>query len=119
GVFTRASSERDEADYIPPGATWIKDAVTSFDPDNNAVNTQASGRVAYDYLVVAMGIQIDWHKIEGLAESLGKDGVCTNYSYDYVDSTAENIKGFEGGTAIFTMPLGPIKCAGAPQKIMW
>jgi sulfide:quinone oxidoreductase len=75
--------------------------------------------VQYEYLVVAPGIQIDWGKIKGLTEALGHDGVCTNYSYEYVDKTWEFIRDFKGGNAIFTQPSTPIKCGGAPQKIAY
>ena len=33
--------------------------------------------------------------------------------------TWETIKQFQGGTAIFTVPETPIKCGGAPQKVMY
>ncbi|MEX1369330.1 MAG: FAD/NAD(P)-binding oxidoreductase [Nannocystaceae bacterium] len=119
GVFPKEHSERNEADLIPAGATWIRDAVARFDPRNNAVTTRKGETITYDYLVVAAGIQLDWDEVEGLRESLGKDGVCSNYSYDTVDSTWDEIRRFKGGTAIFTFPATPIKCAGAPQKIMY
>lgn len=121
GVFPKEISERDEADFIPPGATWIQDAVASFDPDNNALTTRGGDTITYDFLVVAAGIQIDWDKIPGLKESVGKPGtgVCSNYSYRTVESTWENIRNFKGGTAIFTQPDTPIKCGGAPQKICY
>ena len=121
GVFPREVSERNEADYIPPGATWIRDHVASFDPDNNKVMLANGGEVEYDYLVVTAGIQIDWEKIPGLAESVGKPGtgVCSNYAYETVESTWENIKSLKSGTAIFTQPDTPIKCGGAPQKICY
>lgn len=119
GVFPKEVSEREEADYIPPGATWIRDRVARFDPDQNAVITSAGERYTYDVLVVAAGIQLDWGKIEGLPDALGKDGVCSNYSYQTVDSTWRFLRDFRGGKAVFTFPSTPIKCAGAPQKIMW
>ena len=68
---------------------------------------------------MAPGIQINWDGIKGLTDSLGKDGVCSNYSYDYVDKTWEFIKSFKGGNAVFTHPATPIKCGGAPQKIAY
>ena len=68
GVFDRSISERNEADFIPPGATWIKDKVDSFDPDNNSLTLSNGEKVTYDVLVVAAGIQIDWDKIKGLKE---------------------------------------------------
>jgi sulfide:quinone oxidoreductase len=119
GVFPREESERDEADFVPDGVTWIKDRVASFDPANNAVVLQSGRTLTYDWLVVTMGIQLDWHKIDGLAGNVGKNGLCSNYSYDTVSYTWEAIKAFKGGKAIFTFPNTPIKCAGAPQKIMW
>ena len=121
GVFPREVSERDEADFIPPGATWIQNRVASFDPGNNKVVLENGDEVGYEYMVVAAGIQIDWDKIPGLKESVGKPGtgVCSNYSYETVSSTWANIQNTKGGTAIFTQPSTPIKCGGAPQKICY
>ncbi len=120
GVFPKEESERNEADYIPAGTTWIKEFVESFDPDQNAILTKAGNKITYDVLIVAAGIQIDWDKIPGLKESIGKPGtgVCSNYSYETVESTWENIQALkEGDTAIFTHPSTPVKCGGAPIKI--
>ena len=121
GVFPREESERSQADYIPAGATWIKEYVASFNPDNNAITLQNGDRLTYDVLVVTAGIQIDWDRIPGLKESVGKpgSGVCSNYSYDTVESTYQNIQKLKGGTAIFTHPATPIKCGGAPIKITY
>jgi len=121
GVFPKEVSERKEADYIPPGAAWIKDAVASFDPDNNALTLTSGATHTYDVLVVASGIQINWDGVEGLKESIGKPGtgVCSNYSYETVDSTWENIRALKKGTALFTHPSTPIKCGGAPLKITY
>ena len=60
-----------------------------------------------------------WHKVDGLPAALGKDGVCSNYAYQYVDSTWQFLRGMREGRAIFTNPNTPVKCGGAPQKIMW
>lgn len=119
GIVDREWSVRPMAGLIPNGAAWIQDAVTGFDPDRNCLSTRDGREIGYDYMVVAPGLQIDWHKIKGLPEALGKNGVCSNYSYDTVASTWENIKNFKGGNAVFSFPPPPIKCAGAPQKIMY
>ena len=119
GVFKKEKSARPESSVIPKGVTWIQDAVTDLRPDENAVVTASGKRVEYEFLVMAPGIQINWGAIPGLVESLGKDGVCSNYSYDTVDKTWEFISTFKGGTAVFTQPSTPIKCAGAPQKIAY
>ena len=110
---------REEKDVIPRGAKWIQDRVTTFDPDRNILTLARDRQIKYDYLVLCPGIQIDWHLIKGLTEALGKNGVTSNYSKDYAPYTWETIKNFQGGTAIFTYPNTPIKCAGAPQKVMY
>ncbi|MET0386414.1 MAG: FAD/NAD(P)-binding oxidoreductase [Polyangiales bacterium] len=119
GVCAKETSVRAEADFIPDGVTWIRDAVTEIDPHRHVVLTRGGARVTYEHLVVAAGIQLDWNKIKGLEGNLGRDGVCSNYSYDLVDSTWRTLRGLKGGNAIFTFPSTPIKCAGAPQKIMY
>jgi sulfide:quinone oxidoreductase len=65
------------------------------------------------------GIQLDWAKIPGLSDTLGRDGVSSNYTYETAPKTWEFIRALRSGTAIFGMPSGPIKCAGAPQKIAY
>lgn len=119
GVFSRGVSAKPEADYIPDEATWLQDKVTDFDPVAKTVTTEGGSVVGYEQLVVAPGIQLDWSKIDGLDDHLGTGGVCSNYSYESVESTWRFLKDFSGGNAIFTFPKGAIKCAGAPQKIMY
>jgi len=46
-------------------------------------------------------------------------GVGSNYSHLYAEKTFQEISKFKGGNALFTLPNTPIKCAGAPQKIMY
>ncbi len=119
GVFPKEASEREEADFIPPGATWVRDAVAEFLPEEDRVLTRDGRSIRYEYMVVAPGIQIDWGRIKGLEESIGRGGVCSNYDYRHVEYTWECLRNFEGGNAVFTMPGTPIKCGGAPQKIMY
>lgn len=119
GAAKKEDTERDLASLIPEGVQLIQDAATRFVPEENRVETKTGSQFTYDYLVVAAGLQIDWAKVKGLQQAIGKDGVCSNYSYETVDSTWESIRNFKGGTAIFTHPNSPVKCGGAPQKIMY
>lgn len=119
GCAKRETSERTEASVMPKGVTWIKDAASAFDPDNNAVETENGKVIGYDVLVVCPGIQLDWDKIPGVTETLGRNGVSSNYTYDLAPKTWEFIRNTTSGSAVFTMPSGPIKCAGAPQKIAY
>ena len=119
GVFDKKVTERSEASVMPTRAKWIRDGVSEFHPDENYLLTRDGTKITYEWLVVTAGIQINWDQIPGLKESIGHDGVCSNYSFEYVDSTWENIRNFKGGTALFTQPSGAVKCGGAPQKIMY
>ncbi|MYL55488.1 pyridine nucleotide-disulfide oxidoreductase [Pontibacillus yanchengensis] len=119
GVSDKEETEREMQSVMPEGVDWIQDAVETFDPDNNAILTAMGQTYTYDYMVVGAGIQINWDGIKGLKETLGKNGVCSNYSFEHVDYTWETIRNVKGGNAIFTHPNSPIKCGGAPQKIMY
>lgn len=119
GIFDIRKTVRNEKDYIPKGTTWVKDAVVTFEPEMNKVVCKSGTSYEYDALVVCPGIQLNWNDIKGFRETLGKHEVSSNYSFDTAPYTWELIKNFKGGTAVFTNPMGPVKCGGAPHKIMY
>ena len=119
GTFNLESTRRPEKSVMPSGTTWIKDRVTAVKSVDNALELASGEILSYQYLVMCPGIQIDYHKVSGLKESLGKNGVCCNYEYDSCSYTWEVLKNLKGGVALFTNPNTPIKCGGAPQKIMY
>ncbi|KAA0146840.1 hypothetical protein FNF29_07816 [Cafeteria roenbergensis] len=108
------------ASVMPDGAKWVKAAFEGVDPDANKVTLSDGRTVSYDFLVVAAGIDSKWDAIKGLPEALAaNNGVSSNYSPTSVENTWKNIQALERGDALFTFPSTPIKCAGAPQKIMY
>ncbi len=119
GRASAGESARSEAAVMPPGATWIRAAVMEIDPDTQRVELSSGEPVSYDFLVVCPGIALDWDRLPGAAETLGQGGVSSNYQFDLAPKTWEFVKGMRSGTAVFSMPSGPIKCAGAPQKIAY
>ena len=120
GSFDINKTRRSEASVIPKGATWIKDAVVEFQPTQNTVTTTSGNSYGYDYLVVAPGIQLNWHHVLGLPETMGKNYVTSNYSFGLAPYTFECIKAMKPGmVAIFTSPSTTLKCGGAPQKITY
>ena len=120
GVVPKEQSRRRQADVTPRKAQWIREAAAGFDPANNRVLLAGGGQVGYDFLVVAPGLQLNWTQVSGLAaDMIGKDGICSNYLYEGCEGTWRTLQEFQGGTAVFTMPPPPIKCAGAPQKIAY
>ena len=117
GTFDYKKTERNMGDLIPQGAKWIQQAVQSIDADNNKVTLDDGTDLDYDYLVACPGVKYDYDAVEGLADTIDKNGVCSNYTDP--EYTWKVLQEFKGGTAIFTQPATPIKCGGAPQKIMY
>lgn len=109
---------RDKKEVMPKQVHWIKEFVDKFNPNDNSLTTREGTTVKYKYLILCPGCQLDLHRIKGLKETLGKNGVTSNYAglgaYSW-----ELIDNFKGGTAIFTYPDTPIKCGGAAQKVMY
>ncbi|HYK44027.1 MAG TPA: FAD/NAD(P)-binding oxidoreductase [Parafilimonas sp.] len=119
GVFNILKTVRKESDVMPKGVTWIKKRVAGFDAEHNKVLLDGNDELQYEYLIVAPGIQLNWNEIKGLEETLGKNNVCSNYSYQTAPYTFQCLKNFKGGKAIFHSPNTPVKCGGAPHKIMY
>jgi sulfide:quinone oxidoreductase len=119
GQAKASTTARPEASVMPAEATWIKNAASTVDPSTNTVTCVDDATYEYDVLVVCPGIQLDWNRTEGLEETLGRNGVSSNYRFDLAPRMWEFIRNTRSGTAVFAMPSGPIKCAGAPQKIAY
>lgn len=116
GVFSLADTGRSMASVMPRGVTWLKAQAVGFDPENNEVALGDGRRVGYDLLVVATGNRLAWEEVDGLEETLGQNGVTSNYRYDLSPYTWRLVQETREGRALFTQPPMPIKCAGAPQK---
>ena len=119
GVFKAPSTARTLASTIPRGVRWIKARVQSFDPSSQLVTLDDGRSISYEQLVVCPGLKLDWAAIDGLSETLGRNGVTSNYRYDLAPYTWELVQNLKQGRALFTQPPMPIKCAGAPQKALY
>lgn len=119
GIFEPEDTSRTMGSLIPKGVSWIKSAVAAFEPENNAVILDGCRVVKYKRMIVCPGLKLEWNKVEGLVDTLGQNGVTSNYRYDLAPYTWDLVHGMKEGRAIFTQPPMPIKCAGAPQKAMY
>lgn len=120
GLKNNFQSAKPIAKVMPRGVRHIQDAAEGFDPDSNIVRTKDGKELKYDYLIVATGIQHHFDHVEGLKETIGKNGVISIYDYNLSQNAQEVIKNTKSGNLIFTQHAdSPIKCGGAPQKIMW
>ncbi len=116
GVVSVESSRRCQADLVPRGVAWVRDAAVELDPENRVVLTAAGARVRYDVLVLCPGLELAFDAVPGLAEAMATPFAATNYIAELAPKTDQLVRGFRGGRALFCAPGSPIKCPGAPQK---
>jgi sulfide:quinone oxidoreductase len=133
GIWKTSDIQEKTADYMPSGVKWVKDKVAEYDAEGNSVKTEKGQTIKYDYLVIATGIEYAYERIEGLTtDKLGKDGTTSLYWNNLDNGTVEGcedtwkeLQAFaeksKSGKVVglFTHPNTPIKCGGAPKKIMY
>lgn len=113
--------QRPQSAVIPQGVQHYPLRVSAFDPSSNSVQTAEGLDVTYDYLVVAPGLETNFAGVSGLSEALAdpEAKVSSIYSGPTAEKAWRDIQALKRGRAIFTQPAGAIKCAGAPQKVLW
>ena len=141
GLWSKADITYNRDEYLPSGVTLIKESAKEFHPKENYVVTDKGTKVEYDVLVVAAGLKLNYGAIKGLEEAgevyssgdnaklvqvLKSKGVSSIYTADTAVTCAADIKKFVADAksgkkvkGVFTHPNTPIKCGGAPKKIMY
>lgn len=121
GVFKAREVVKPNASLIPSKVKWLQDSVTELEPDANALHTVNNGRLAYDFLVLVPGGQMNFDRVEGVSrESLGEHNVHCIYDYNGAarcHEALEKMRQGDGGRMVFTDTYTKIKCGGAPKKI--
>ena len=120
GVYQPDDVWKNQADCMPSGIKWVKDAVVAVDPVMNQVTTQSNGKIPYDFLVLTPGLQINWNRVEGITrETLGQGDAHCIYDFEGAQKTWKGIQAFaqKGGRGIYTDTYTKHKCGGAPKKI--
>ena len=119
GLFNIKKTRKPMRTVIPTGVEWYKARVYRVIPDKKYVMTEIGEKITYDFLIVTCGLVLRWDDIPGLEETLGRNGVTSNYRFDLAEYTWHLVKGLRQGKVIFSQPPMPIKCAGAPQKALY
>ncbi len=141
GIWDESDITYDRDDFVPDGVKLIEDKVIGFDPNHNKITTAKGQVISYDYLIVATGLQLDFERIKGLEEAgraysagdntkllkaLGDKGICSIYTAQGATKTWEQLQKYVAQAKsgkktkfVFSHPNTPIKCGGAPKKIMY
>ena len=108
------------AEYLPAGVELVQERVAEFDPQGSKVVTDSGTSYPYDFLVVAIGMGLEYSLIDGMDEKLiGQNGIGSIYhSPAGAQATWQAMSAFadKGGRGVFTRPSTEMKCAGAPLK---
>jgi sulfide:quinone oxidoreductase len=104
---------RDITDPLPKHAKFIKASIEHIDHENKAVET-SRGRYKYDWLICALGCHCAEEEVEGLAETMGKNGVHTFYYLDAALAMQPELEAMESGRLVIDIADMPIKCPVAP-----
>ncbi len=141
GLWNQSDITYKRDDFIPSGVKVITEQAMEFDPENNTVTTDKGTKISYDYLVIAAGVKLNYAAIKGLENigelySAGENktavkqmtdmGIASIYSADGSTATWSLMQKFIADAksgkkvkGVFTHPNTPIKCGGAPKKIMY
>ena len=121
GLKTKEELRSPLHSLIAPKIKFYNEGVDTFSSEDNFVTLGNGDKVSYEQLVVAPGLSVNYGSFKGLPEALANPDslVSSIYGYDTCDKVFPTIEKLQHGVAIFTQPAGVIKCAGAPQKIMW
>ena len=122
GVKDAQDSVKPMKKVLPKNTQWIQDKVETLSPNENQITLQNGTNVNYDYLVVAAGMQTNWDEVPGLVDGLRQDdsGVVSIYDYKYATKTFRTFERLKDKPSTYLFTFQPvIKCAGAPQKVMW
>jgi sulfide:quinone oxidoreductase len=107
-------------DWLPKGVTLLAEKAAAIDPLAKTVATEGGTTLAYDFLIVAPGLVLDYEAIPGFSlDMVGTNGIGALYSGpEYAAKTWDAAQKFteEGGIALMTRPATEMKCAGAPLK---
>lgn len=121
GLAKKEDLRRPLESLINPQFKFYDSKVDIISPGENQVALGNGDKIGYENLIVAPGVNVDYGSVKGLNDALADPEalVSSIYNYDYCDKAFRSIQKLHKGNAIFTQPAGVVKCAGAPQKIMW
>ena len=119
GRAKASEATRPQRSVMPEGVEWIRDSAVDINPASNTVSLASGGQLGFGHLVVCPGLQLDWDKIPGLADAVRSPSGASHYEFTLAAKSWALLSGLKAGTAVFTMPSGPIKCGGAAQKPMY
>ncbi|MBI3164867.1 MAG: NAD(P)/FAD-dependent oxidoreductase [Chloroflexi bacterium] len=101
---------RDVRRLLRPGIELILAEAQAIDLSNRRMQTSAQA-LSYDHLIIALGAELAFGAIPGLAESAQ-----TYYTFDGATRLRDTLRNFSGGKVAVVVSALPYKCPGAPHE---
>jgi sulfide:quinone oxidoreductase len=103
--------------FIPDGVELVYGEVDRVAPDAGEVLLGDGRRLAYDYLVIATGVEPRPDQTPGMLDGgQWRHSIFDFYTYDGAVVLAEALRGFDGGRLVVHIVDMPIKCPVAPLE---
>jgi sulfide:quinone oxidoreductase len=91
----------------------IQSEIRGIDPLRQEVSLDQE-KIAYDYLIVSLGLQTRPDLVPGFAESSRHP-----WEMESALRLRDNLADFRGGRVVVGVPLGPYRCPPAPYEAQW
>lgn len=121
GIYKVEDTFKPQTDVFKEGIKITHNKVAKVLPEQNTLITDDGQTWTYDQLVIATGNVCGFDAVKGLKEALD-DPQCpvgSIYWKDYANKFNNLASKIQSGKVIFTEPPMPIKCGGAPQKVLY
>ncbi len=90
GLYRDSDNVQPTPSMLPDGVRWLKESVLFFDPESSSLKCDRSGKIVYDFLIVALGCEYDYEAIDGLdISSIGRNSIASLYLNDTVKGSAK------------------------------
>jgi sulfide:quinone oxidoreductase len=94
------------------GIRFLNDEIIDIDFSENSVNTKASHKLEYDYLVIALGAELAPERIDGFVANEGYD----MYDAEQIPKLRQKILSLKSGRIAICIADMPYKCPPAPYE---
>jgi sulfide:quinone oxidoreductase len=117
GTYDPADLVRPRHQYLHDEVDLIYGEIERVDTAANEVHLADGARLAYDYLVVATGVQPRPDQTPGLLDGgQWRRSIFDFYTYDGAVALADALRGFDHGRLVVHVVDMPIKCPVAPLE---
>ncbi len=116
GTYTPDQVVRSRHAFLPDGVDFVVGEIDKVVAEADQVTLSDGRELAYDYLVIATGVQPRPDQTEGMLGSEWRTSVFDFYTLEGAEALAEALRRFDHGRLVVHITDMPIKCPVAPLE---